>query len=278
MANRLTEPEIFEAADSLLAQGLRPTIERVRQRLGRGSPNTVNRVLDDWWATLSQRITQKTQTLPPAIEDACKKLLVTLKAEAGASAAGEIGAATALLSQAQAALAADRARLESEQAGISILVTALREDLGKVGEANRVAARGQARLEAELAGERQKTMRLQKEAEQAAQARNKAENRLQADLERLRAQSQAAENKWMTEIDRLRDELKRQRADSAGQATILQGKLDKAEGKITELEKSLGTERQATSRQRVARVAAEARLAGKAAPRSKRTPVSKPKH
>ncbi|WP_353506231.1 DNA-binding protein [Variovorax brevis] len=38
--------EVVEAADQLLALGLKPTIERVRQRLGGGSPNTVSPLLD----------------------------------------------------------------------------------------------------------------------------------------------------------------------------------------------------------------------------------------
>ncbi|MBW0171062.1 MAG: DNA-binding protein [Hydrogenophaga sp.] len=33
--------EVWSAADAVLAQGERPTIERVRAHLGRGSPNTV---------------------------------------------------------------------------------------------------------------------------------------------------------------------------------------------------------------------------------------------
>jgi hypothetical protein len=33
--------EVWASADAVLAQGERPTIERVRQHLGRGSPNTV---------------------------------------------------------------------------------------------------------------------------------------------------------------------------------------------------------------------------------------------
>ena len=34
------EHEVWAASDALMQEGLRPTIERVRQRLGKGSPNT----------------------------------------------------------------------------------------------------------------------------------------------------------------------------------------------------------------------------------------------
>ena len=50
------ESQVWEAADALLHEGLRPTIERVRQRLGSGSPNTVSPMLERWFATLGKRL------------------------------------------------------------------------------------------------------------------------------------------------------------------------------------------------------------------------------
>ncbi len=40
----------------LLREGDRPTIERVRERIGRGSPNTINPLLDAWWKRLAARL------------------------------------------------------------------------------------------------------------------------------------------------------------------------------------------------------------------------------
>jgi hypothetical protein len=48
--------DIDRAADSLLQVGERPTIEKVRARLGRGSPNTINPLLDAWWKRLAGRL------------------------------------------------------------------------------------------------------------------------------------------------------------------------------------------------------------------------------
>ena len=42
----IQEAQVWEAADALLQDGLRPTIERVRQRIGKGSPNTVSPMLE----------------------------------------------------------------------------------------------------------------------------------------------------------------------------------------------------------------------------------------
>lgn len=46
------QDDVWAAADALLAEGLWPTIERVRQKIGRGSPNTVNPMLEAWFARL----------------------------------------------------------------------------------------------------------------------------------------------------------------------------------------------------------------------------------
>ena len=52
----ITQSDVSHAADSLLRSGERPTIEKIRAKLGRGSPNTINPMLDAWWKTLSARL------------------------------------------------------------------------------------------------------------------------------------------------------------------------------------------------------------------------------
>ncbi|MBF5007381.1 DNA-binding protein [Diaphorobacter caeni] len=48
--------DVCAAADAVLERGERPTIERIRLQLGRGSPNTVGPMLDSWYATLGKRL------------------------------------------------------------------------------------------------------------------------------------------------------------------------------------------------------------------------------
>jgi hypothetical protein len=52
----ITQSDVSHAADSLLRSGERPTIEKVRAKIGKGSPNTINPMLDAWWKTLSARL------------------------------------------------------------------------------------------------------------------------------------------------------------------------------------------------------------------------------
>lgn len=52
----VTASDVGHAADTLLRAGERPTIEKVRAKIGKGSPNTINPLLDAWWKTLSARL------------------------------------------------------------------------------------------------------------------------------------------------------------------------------------------------------------------------------
>ncbi|MDP1901996.1 MAG: DNA-binding protein [Rubrivivax sp.] len=70
MARGITEEDVWTACDALLLAGARPTIERVRQRIGRGSPNTVSPYLDTWFKGLGGRIKDPAAfAAPPELPD-----------------------------------------------------------------------------------------------------------------------------------------------------------------------------------------------------------------
>jgi Plasmid replication region DNA-binding N-term len=52
----VTASDVSHAADTLLRACERPTIEKIRLQIGKGSPNTINPLLDAWWKTLSARL------------------------------------------------------------------------------------------------------------------------------------------------------------------------------------------------------------------------------
>jgi DNA repair exonuclease SbcCD ATPase subunit len=66
------ENEVFAAADAVLSRGERPTVERVRLELGRGSPARVGGLLDQWWARLAERLSGETRlpALPGEVSQA----------------------------------------------------------------------------------------------------------------------------------------------------------------------------------------------------------------
>jgi hypothetical protein len=87
----IQEPQVWAAADQLLAEGLRPTIERVRQKIGSGSPNTVSPMLERWFATLGKRLGQGSgvalhnasqEGIPPALLQIAQKLWEAAREEA----------------------------------------------------------------------------------------------------------------------------------------------------------------------------------------------------
>jgi hypothetical protein len=51
----LSQTQVDQAADALLQQGQRPSIEKIRAAIG-GSPNTLAPLLDDWWRRLAARV------------------------------------------------------------------------------------------------------------------------------------------------------------------------------------------------------------------------------
>jgi Plasmid replication region DNA-binding N-term len=50
------EIDVTRTADALLREGERPTVEKIRAKLGTGSPNTINPLLDQWWKGLAGRL------------------------------------------------------------------------------------------------------------------------------------------------------------------------------------------------------------------------------
>jgi transketolase len=48
--------DVAQAAEALLRARERPTVRNVRAKIGRGSPNAILALLDDWWARLGSRL------------------------------------------------------------------------------------------------------------------------------------------------------------------------------------------------------------------------------
>jgi hypothetical protein len=77
-AARLREEEVRQAADALLLEGGRPTVERVRARLGRGSPNTIALFLDRWWRDLGARLRDLPGQEVPSVPEPVANALLAL--------------------------------------------------------------------------------------------------------------------------------------------------------------------------------------------------------
>jgi hypothetical protein len=216
----VTQDDVNAAADRLLDAGERPTIERVRAALGTGSPNTLIRLLDVWWAALGRRL--RAHEAKGASPDAP---------------AGIVAAVTALwdeaLSAAQAhakdglqldrqALLADRIALDAErrdllqQAKDQATARALAQQAqtvaeARLAEAERFAEQQTAQLK-DVLHQRDATQhradRLEQELMTLSDRLQKQETAAAVDRDSHAQYVQAIENRAHAEIDRARLETK----------------------------------------------------------------------
>ena len=117
MARGITENDVHQAADALVASGERPTVERIRAYLGTGSPNTVTRWLESWWRALGQRLqSHATQLALPQAPETVSRLAGQLWSQALADARQH---AEAALQQERAALDQERTELHAESVAVA---------------------------------------------------------------------------------------------------------------------------------------------------------------
>ncbi len=227
MARGVQENEVFAAADTLLGAGERPTVERVRQALGRGSPNTIGPLLDTWWAQLAERL-QHRLTLP-AVPEAVGTALAQIWELA--LAAGR--------QQAEATLVPERQKLTDAQAALAAQLAAAGDQVRQAQTQAQQATAATQSAEAALAISTQRADdlasqvgHLQRQNEELQQRYRAQETQLQAALERveqertaaagerevLQAHLRQAEDRGFAEIDRLRQEVKATKAHLSTQA------------------------------------------------------------
>jgi len=121
----ITAGDVDRAADELLRAGERPTIEKVRIKIGRGSPNTINPLLDDWWSRLAGRLDAgpaALHRLPQAVAMAAEALWLTAVKESRERAAQE-------QQSSRSRLARDRQDLEVRSHVLSIREAELQDRL-----------------------------------------------------------------------------------------------------------------------------------------------------
>jgi Plasmid replication region DNA-binding N-term len=244
MPRGINENDVWKAADALLLEGARPTIERVRQKIGRGSPNTVTPYLETWFRSLGARITDPMAfstppALPDPISEAAKHFWEAALAAARAEGADAVAADRAALKAASDTLDRERAQLQTDRERLSSQLEAKEESVqllrGHLAESQARAAA----LLVDLAGKDQLILETrasltQTEADREALRRHLETER--AAFEQIRrdyeAREIAHESRWALEVDRARETAK------AAQLRLLQQEKE-AVGRIEQLNKSM---------------------------------------
>lgn len=136
----ITSADVDRAADDLLREGERPTIEKVRLKIGRGSPNTINPLLDAWWSRLASRLDAgpaALHRLPEPVAHAAESLWLTALEEARRRAQLESGSSRRALAR------------ERQDLAVQTHVTSIRERelKDRLAEADRRTARFELEIE-----------------------------------------------------------------------------------------------------------------------------------
>ncbi|MEJ8852519.1 DNA-binding protein [Variovorax rhizosphaerae] len=193
----IQEEDVCRAADALLAEGLRPTIERVRLKIGRGSPNTVSPMLEKWFGSLSQRIAGGTNPsanlaagndadgVPVSVRNATRLLWETARREAEDVQRQELEGVRASLEEAANVLAVDRADLAQREAAFEQARVSLDAALASSQQARET-------LERQLAEQTAETARLRATFEQEIARLNALLQQSHASKEVLRQEQAAA--------------------------------------------------------------------------------------
>ena len=58
---KTTRELVFDAAEALLKEGIKPSQQNIRERIGRGSATTIHKALNEWWGSLSARLDHQQQ-------------------------------------------------------------------------------------------------------------------------------------------------------------------------------------------------------------------------
>lgn len=224
MATGITEQDVWRAADALLLEGARPTIERVRQKIGRGSPNTVSPHLETWFRALGARIQDPGAFAAPAavpqpIAQAAAHFWEAALAAARADLAGtnrEREDAQRAEDQRLADLAAQLTRREALLASRERdLEEALKVATGQLAatEARLRAAEGQLRQRDEALAHGQQQLADARAAllAQVADAERGRQEQAEA-LAAAHARHAAHERRWLNDLDAERGNAKRLQA------------------------------------------------------------------
>lgn len=223
MAVGVPENDVFAAADAVLARGERPTVERVRLELGRGSPARVGGLLDQWWSRLAERLSGETRL--PALPSEVAQAFVMIWQQAIHLAQGT----------AEQALAEQRQVLDAERERVATVEDQARQDVAQFRQQAAEALVGRQSAESRLAdlelllSQRQLQIEdLQQQRESLLYERHQAQQHnqtLQQDLQALRRgaeQERVAQEIYVRGVeDRAHREVDRAREEGKASATQL---------------------------------------------------------
>ncbi len=214
--------DVAQAADALLQQGTRPTIERIRLHIGRGSPNTVSPMLEQWFSSLGRRLEkldapgQGDTDIPDAVLQTAKALWEKAFSEAQTRSELAFAAEDARLKEEAHQLLQARAQLERQEHAVNERLKTMEDALHlctrQLEESNmrwQISQRSLAAQTAEIAANHIAMALGRKEAAALQHRLDSALSQAKQEQAALEERHRQSEHRWLAEVDRARQEARK---------------------------------------------------------------------
>ncbi len=234
----IQEADIWAAADALLLEGARPTIERIRQKAGRGSPNTVGPYLDTWFKGLGARIRDPGAfAAAPAVPDPIARAashfwetaLSVARGEAATALADERRAVKAAADELEAqrgALAVEKAELQTRMEAQDQAMQLLRAQVDELRDQRDLLQRTLEHRNTAYAAAELRLAALGGEIDALRKQLDQERGRFEAERRAIDERAAAHEKRWLQEVDRAREALKSAEARAARAASEQSQRLE----------------------------------------------------
>ena len=269
----ISEEQVFEAADALVAQGKEVTPTALLGSLGSGSFTTIYKHLSAWEASRATAVTDRAAVIPETVLSAFGAAWRAASAEAGKEvlavkeqAAEDVAAAKAEFQEALETIE----RLEAESEADANRIDTLSAKIAELEKALHQSENDKAALKATSEQLRHQVKSQESELERLHKDAESERKRHDQEMSKASASASAAQDKANAQIEQLRqqaselqtklEKAERERAESQLKAQEAAGRADKAEERALKSEQETAQAR----KDKEAAIKEAAELRGKA--------------
>jgi len=252
MTKTTTREMVFDAANSMFASGIKPSVEGVRKQIGHGSNSTILSALNGWWsekmamfATLSGH-----EAVPSEVAGMLSDLWFLAVKEANANLEAEKQSALNLVAAADEAATTLRVQVESLEilvsergASLDIASETIKRMQSELAEKESLLAASSARAEVLMRDVESMGVMLTDARESSSRQITEIQHEARKQLELAQERFNAAQKAMLIETDRARQDVSTVKAESSKIAaalsdenTLLQARVAKHNALVQEYE------------------------------------------